>query len=72
MSEETRKHLKPVRTRPGIMCGICKVHKRCVDGWPSFRPILYALQTPTYKLVKYSVPNLEPLTLRLCTVFNNV
>ena len=27
MSEETRKHLKPVGTRPGIMCGSCKVDK---------------------------------------------
>ena len=27
MSEETRKHLKPVGTRPGIMHGSCKVHK---------------------------------------------
>ena len=27
MSEETRRHLKPVGTRPGIMYGSCKVHK---------------------------------------------
>ena len=62
MSEETRRHLKPVGTRPGIMYGSCKVHKKCVDGCPPFRPILSALQTPTYKLAKYLVPILEPLT----------
>ena len=27
MSEETRKHLKPLGTRSGIMYGSCKVHK---------------------------------------------
>ena len=62
MSEETRRHLKPVGTRPGIMYDSCKVHKKCVDGCPLFRPILSALQTPTYKLAKYLVSILEPLT----------
>ena len=47
ISEETRKHLKPVGTRPGIMYGSCKVYKKYVDGCPPFRPILSALQTPT-------------------------
>ena len=32
MSEETQRHPKPVVTRPGIMCGSYKVHKKCVDG----------------------------------------
>ena len=62
MSEETRRHLKPVGTRPAIMHGSCKVHKKTIDGCPPFRPILSALQTPTYKLAKYLVPILEPLT----------
>ena len=60
MSEETRRHLKPVGTRPGTMYGSCKVLKKCVNGCPPFRPILFALQTPTYKLAKYLVPILEP------------
>ena len=61
-SEESRKHLKPVWTRPGIIYGSCKVHKKCVDDCPPFRPILSALQTPTYKFAKYLVPILESLT----------
>ena len=61
MSEETRRHLKPVGTRPGIMYGSCKAHKKSVDGCPPFTPILSGLQTPTYKLAKYSAPILEPL-----------
>ena len=68
MYEETRRHLKPVGTRPGIMYGSCKVHEKCVDGCPPFRPILSALQTPTYKLAKYLVPILEPLTTNKYTV----
>ena len=51
--EETQRHLKPVRTRPGIMHGSCKVHKKCVHDCPPFRPVLSALQTPTYKLEKF-------------------
>ena len=68
MSEETRRHLKPVGTRPGIMYGSCKVYKKCVDGYSRFRPILSALQTPTYKLAKYLGPILEPLTNNKYTV----
>ena len=68
MSEETRRHLKPVGTRPGIMYGSCKAHKKSVDGCPPFTPILSGLQTPTYKLAKYSAPILEPLTNNKHTV----
>ena len=50
------------------MCGSCKVHKKCVDGCPPFRPILSALQTLTYKLAKNLVPILEPLTTNKYTV----
>ena len=35
---------------------------------PPFRPILSALQTPTYKLAKFSVPILNPLTKNEYTV----
>ena len=68
MSEETRRHLKPVATRPEVMYGSCKVYKKCVDGCPPFRPSLSALQTVRYKLEKYLVPILEPLTKNKCIV----
>ena len=68
MSEEIWKYVKPVRTRPVIMYGSCKVYKRCVDDSPPFRLILSALQTTTYKLAKYLVPILEPLTNNKYTV----
>ena len=68
MSDETRKHPKPVATRPGTMYGSYKVHKKRVDGWPPFRPTFSALQTQTYNLAKYLVPILEPLTNNKYTV----
>ena len=44
------------------MYGNCKVHKQEIDGCPSFWLILLALQAPTYNLVEFSVPILNPLT----------
>ena len=61
-SQETRRHLKSVGTRPTIKYGSCKVHNKCVNGCPSFRAILSALEAPTYKLPKYLESILEPLT----------
>ena len=62
VSEETKKSLKPVGTTPGIMYGLCKVHKNIIDNCPPFRPILSAINTPTYKLAKFLVPILKSLT----------
>ena len=50
------------------MYGLAKVHKIVTDGFPSFRPILSAIGTPTYKLAKFLVPILEPLTTNECTI----
>ena len=62
MSKETRKSVKPVWTRPSTMYELCKAHKQEVDGFPPFRLILLALQTPTYNLAKHLVSILETLT----------
>ena len=63
MTEKTRKSLKPVGTRPGVMCRSCKVHKANVENCPPFWPILSALNAPTYKLAI-----LKPLTTNEFTV----
>ena len=68
MTEKTRKRLKPVGTRQGIMYVSRKVHKASVGNCPPFRPILPALNTPTYKLAKFLVPILKPLTTNEFTV----
>ena len=68
MSEATRRHLKPVGTGPAIMYDSYEVRKNCVDVCPPLGPILSALQNPTYKLEKYLVSILEPLTTNKYTV----
>ena len=67
ISEEIRS-LKPVGTRLGIMYGLSKVYKDIIDNCPPFRPILSAINTPTYKLAKFLVPILKSLTSNEYTV----
>ena len=55
MAEKTRKSLKPVGARPGVMYGSCKVNKARSRNCMPFRPILSALNTPTYKLATFLV-----------------
>ena len=69
--EETQSHLKPVGTRPGKMGSSYKTHENCADGCVPFRPVLTALQTPTYKLSKHLVTILEPLTTNKHKVNNS-
>ena len=53
---------------PGIMQRLCKVQKDIIDNCPPFRPILSAINTPTYKLAKFFVPILKSLTSNEYTV----
>ena len=57
------KDLSPSGSRPGIMYGSAKVNKIVTGGFPSFRPILSAIGTTTYKLPKLLAPMLEPQQL---------
>ena len=68
ISEKKYKDLYPVGSSPGILCGRANIHKPVKDGVPSFRPILSAMGTPTYKLSKFFVPLLTPLTLNEYTM----
>ena len=63
-----RKFVNPVGTRADIMDRNCKVHKEQVDVCLPFRPILSDLQTPTYKVAKFLVPILNPLTKNKHTI----
>ena len=44
------------------------MHKEAKNGLPPFRPILLVIGTPTYKLAKYLLPFLTPLTQNEYTV----
>ena len=46
----------------------CKVYKASVGNRLPFRPILLTLNTPTYKLAKFLIPILKPLTTNEFTV----
>ena len=60
--------LHPVGSRPGILLGRAKIHKPIKDGVPPFCPILSDIGTPTYKLAKFFVPLLAPLTSNEYTI----
>ena len=45
-------------THPGLLYGLPKIHKPDIP----LRPILSSINTPTYKLSKFLVPLLEPIT----------
>ena len=62
LSTEQYKKIKAVGSRPGILYGLCKVHKAITDVCPPFRPILSAIGTPSYKLAKLLVPKLSRVT----------
>ncbi|XP_057292667.1 uncharacterized protein LOC130621400 [Hydractinia symbiolongicarpus] len=68
IDETTYKKLCPSGSNPGVLYGLAKVHKPCVNGVPKFRPILSAIGTPTYKLANFLVPKLVSLTINDYTV----
>ena len=68
ISIEQYKDLNPSGSRPGIIYGSAKIHKIVTDDLTSFWPILSAIGTPTYKLAKFLVSMLEPLTTNEYTV----
>ena len=41
---------------------MAKVHKPVTDRCPSLRPIVSAINTPSYKLAKFLIPLLTPST----------
>ena len=62
ISEKEKNDLYPSGSKPGVLYGLAKIHKALEDGAPSFRPILSAIGTPTYNLVKFCDQLLKPLT----------
>ena len=68
ISEKKYDDLHPAGSSPGILYGRAKTHKSVKDSIPSFRPISSAIGTPTYKLSKFFVRLLTPLTLNECTI----
>ena len=63
LSDKQYKKIKAAGSRPGVLYGLCKVHKAIVDVCPPFRPILSATGTPTYKIATFLVSILSFLTI---------
>ena len=62
LSTKQYKKIKAVGSKPGILYGLCKVQKTITDVCPPFRPILSAIESPSYKLAKFLVPKLSSIT----------
>ena len=69
-SEDDYKLIKPCRSKPGVMYGLCKAHKRITpnDSVPPNRPILSAIGTCSYNLEKFIVPLQKQYTINEYTV----
>ena len=68
LSPERYKKIKVVGRRPGILYGLCTVRKVIADIYPSFRSILSAIGTPSYKLAKFLLPKISSMTFNEFTI----
>ena len=71
LSDKTYKHLFVSGSGPGILYGLPKIHKPNFCTEFPFRPIFAAYNTASYKLAKFFVPILAPLTTNEFTVVNS-
>ena len=68
LTTDQYKKIKAIGSRPGILYGLCKVHKAIIDVCPPFRPILFAIRNPSYRLAKLLLPKLSSITFNELTV----
>jgi len=68
ITEHTYKKLNPTGTQPSVLYGLAKVHKPAVNGVPKLRPILSAINSPTYNMSQYLNEILKPFTTNQYTV----
>ena len=62
IDKATYKNLKSVGSSLDVLFGLGKVHKETKNGLQPFRPILSAIGMSTYKLGKFLLPFLTPLS----------
>ena len=61
-SDKVSNKLYTSGSSPAILYGLWKIRKSIVNGVPFFDHILSTIGSLTYKLTKFYVPLLEPLT----------
>ena len=54
--------LNPTGSQPSVLYGLSKVHKPAINNIPKLRPILSAINSPTYNLSQYMNKLLKPFT----------
>ena len=62
IDKATYKNLKSVGSSLDVLFGLTKVHKETKNGLQPFPPILSAIGMSTYKLAKFLLPFLTPLS----------
>ena len=71
LSENVFRSLLSTGTAPGILYGLPKIHKPDFSTKFQFRPIFAAYNCPSFKIAKYLVPILSPLTTNDFTLENS-
>ena len=65
---QERNNLSPDGPNPARLYGLPKIHKPPVDGLPKYRPIISQIGSSTYKIAKYLLAFIQPLTMNEYTV----
>jgi len=68
MLDSLYEKLNPTGTQPSVLYGLSKIHKPAINNIPKLRPILSAINSPTYKLSQYLNKLLKPFTVNEYTV----
>ena len=49
INEDLYNKLNPVGSQPGVLYGLAEVHKKVIDGYPAFRPMIAKFLVPILK-----------------------
>jgi hypothetical protein len=62
INAETKAHLTPDGPNPARLYGLPKIHKPLEDGLPKFRPIISQIGSSSYKIAKFLLKFITPVT----------
>ena len=62
ITRDIKTKLTPDEPIPARLYGLPKIHKALVDGLPNYRPIISQIGSPTYKIAKYLLDFISPIT----------
>ena len=62
ITRDIKTTLTPDGPSSARLYGLPKIHKALVDGIPNYRPIISQIGSPTYKIAKYLLDFISPIT----------